>query len=97
MDGMAPTQVVATEAWEEAGVRGKVDPRPLGLFSYTKTMDKDDLPCAVLVYALHVKKIENNFPEKDERRRKWVSIKKAMILLDSPELAQILSHFNPKA
>ena len=31
-----PSESAAQEAWEEAGVVGRADSRPLGLFSYTK-------------------------------------------------------------
>lgn len=93
--GEAPNEAAATEAWEEAGVKGRVDPRPLGMFMYVKEMASDDLPCAVMVYALKVKKIEDEFPEKLERRRKWVSLKKAAALVDSPELARIILKFDP--
>ena len=42
MDGKTPAETAAQEAWEEAGVTGKVQDMCLGLFSYRKTMEDDD-------------------------------------------------------
>ncbi|MFB1024420.1 MAG: NUDIX domain-containing protein, partial [Octadecabacter sp.] len=36
MNGQTPMDAAATEAFEEAGVRGKIEPRPIGVFSYYK-------------------------------------------------------------
>lgn len=94
--GQEPAEAVMTEAWEEAGVRGSVDPRPVGLFSYMKEYsDKPDLPCMAMVYAVEVDRLARSYPEKEERERKWVSRKKAVAMVDEPELARIISEFDP--
>ncbi len=98
MDGMTPADSAAQEAWEEAGVIGRADPRPMGLYSYTKTMNDDgeDLPCVAMVYAVKVKSLATVFPEAGERTRKWVSRKKAAEMVDEPELSRILRDFDPR-
>lgn len=97
MDGKTPTEAAATEAWEEAGVTGKVHPRCLGLFSYNKEMDKGpDLPCVAMVYALKVKTLSKDYPEAHERKRKWMRPKRAAERVAEPELAQILRGFDPR-
>lgn len=94
---MTPQESAAQEAWEEAGVMGRVDPRPLGLFSYTKfSLDDEDLPCVAMVYALRVKSLSKDFPEAGQRKRRWVSRKKAAALVGEPELARILRDFDPR-
>ena len=94
----APHEAALEEAWEEAGVRGTADPRPLGLYSYMKEIDDgDDLPCAVMVYAIRVEGLEKDFPERDERKREWMSLKQAAKRVDEPELAHLLSTFDPDA
>ncbi|MEO0389843.1 MAG: NUDIX hydrolase [Pseudomonadota bacterium] len=97
MDGQTPADAALQEAYEEAGVRGQADPRPLGLYSYTKLMDgQPDLPCVAMVYAVRVKSLAKTYPEQSQRKRKWVSRKKAAALVDEPELARILRDFDPR-
>ncbi len=95
MHGETPMDAAATEAFEEAGVRGKIYPRPIGVFSYYKVMSQDELPCMAVVYPLKVKKILKRWPEDRERERKWVSRKKAAQMVDDPELSVIIQTFNP--
>lgn len=95
MDGETPADAAATEAFEEAGLRGKVDNRPIGVFSYYKVLSKDELPCIAVVYPLRVKKVVNNWPERKERRRKWFSRKRAAALVDDVELRAIIETFDP--
>ena len=72
MNGETPMDAAATEAYEEAGVRGKVHQRPAGVFSYYKNISKDELPCLAIVYPLQVKKVLKHWPERKERKRKWL-------------------------
>jgi len=97
MDGMTPSECAMTEAWEEAGVIGKVHPRCLGLFSYLKEMDdgEADLPCVAMVYAVRVKTLAKDFPEAAERKRRWFRPRRAAERVDEPELKQLLEKFDP--
>jgi 8-oxo-dGTP pyrophosphatase MutT (NUDIX family) len=95
MHGETSMDAAATEAFEEAGVRGKIYPRPIGVFSYYKVRSQDELPCMAVVYPLKVKKILKRWPEDRERERKWVSRKKAAQMVDDPELSVIIQTFNP--
>tara|TARA_B110000977_G_scaffold190591_1_gene261577 strand:- start:3379 stop:3840 length:462 start_codon:yes stop_codon:yes gene_type:complete len=95
MHGETPMDAAATEAFEEAGVRGEIYPRPIGVFSYYKVRSQDELPCMAVVYPLKVKKILKRWPEDRERERKWVSRKKAAQMVDDPELSVIIQTFNP--
>ena len=98
VDGQTPQESAMQEAWEEAGVIGQPDARPLGLFSYTKMLDEDEtLPCVAMVYAVRVKSLAQDFPEKGQRKRKWVSRKQAASMVGEPELARILRDFDPRA
>ncbi|MCW1950007.1 MAG: NUDIX hydrolase [Octadecabacter sp.] len=96
MDGQTPMDAAATEAYEEAGVRGKILPRPIGVFSYNKAHLEDDLPCIAVLYPLRVKKVLRAWPERKERERKWVSRKKAAAMVDDDELRDIILHFRPE-
>ncbi len=93
MDNATPAQAAAREAFEEAGVEGKVNQKCLGIYSYTKDLAGDELPCVVAVFPLKVKRIHAIFPEKGKRKRKWLSRKKAAELVDNPELGQLIKGF----
>ena len=94
--GLTPAQGALQEAWEEAGVKGKVQDLCLGIYGYTKQMrEGPDLPCIVAVFPVRVTKLANDYPEAKERKRQWVSPKRALKQLDEPELREILKGFNP--
>ena len=95
MEGKTPGDSALREAWEEAGVKGKVTGGCLALYSYMKRLsDEDPLPCAVMVYPVKVKTLLEKYPEKGQRRRKWMSPKKAAQKVDEAELAHLLRTFD---
>lgn len=91
-----PQEAVAIEAWEEAGLKGKVHPRPLGVFSYLKRRGKSRLPVIAVLYAMEVTKAHSKWPEKKERRRDWASPKKAAARLSDRQLASMVARFDPE-
>ncbi|MEM9577091.1 MAG: NUDIX hydrolase [Pseudomonadota bacterium] len=96
IDGKTPADTAAVEAWEEAGARGVSDGRCVGIFSYRKsTEDMGTLPCVAMVFAIEVVDLEMDFPESEQRERKWVTRKQAAKLVDEPELARIIRDFEP--
>ncbi len=95
MAGKTPGECALTEAWEEAGVQGKVSEQCLGLFSYHKIDEAgENLPCVGLVFPVKVKSLARTFPEAGQRRRKWLRPKKAAALASDPELATIIRNFD---
>lgn len=97
MSGETPAGAAATEAYEEAGVEGRLSNVVIGIYSYQKGMGGgDNLPCVVAVFPLKVKRLLKTYPEAGERKRKWVSLKKAAQMVDEPELAHIIAGFDPK-
>lgn len=95
MHRMTPAEAAAQEAWEEAGVTGKVSDRAVGVFSYVKPFDKEKLPCLAMIFPLKVKTVHAEWPEHKQRKRKWFPIKKAANKLNEAELRQIVLGFNP--
>lgn len=86
----------ATEAWEEAGVRGTVAPDPVGVYAYDKVLeDGAEQPILATLYALKVRATLKTWPEMAERRRKWMSLRKAAARVAEPELAALLLTFSP--
>lgn len=97
MTGATPAEAAETEAWEEAGVKGRVFGLCIGLYSYLKESDDGpDLPCVACVYPVKVKSLAEDYPEAGQRKRVWVSPKKAARMVAEPELRQILRSFDPK-
>ena len=94
--GATPTDAALREAWEEAGVRGRVMGNSLGIYSYVKRDDGADLPCVVAVFPIKVRELERIYPEAGQRKRKWFSLKRAAEVLQEPELQQIVRDFEPK-
>ena len=96
VDGATPSDAALQEAWEEAGVEGKVMGNALGVYSYFKNEDGAKMPCIVAVFPIKVRKLADRYPEVGERKRKWFSLKKAAAVLEDPELRQIVNGFDPR-
>ena len=91
MDGKTPWEAATTETFEEAGLRGVASTRCVGVFTYRKDLDDGlSLPVLVAVFPFEVTKVLPDWPEACERKRKWVSLKKASQMLSDPELREIL-------
>lgn len=97
VEGATPTEAASLEAWEEAGIEGKVGQTCLGIFSYAKAVDDGMQPCVVAVFPLEAERVHSDWPESSQRRRKWMSRKKAAKVVSSVELAQIIRAFDPRA
>ena len=100
IEGLTPSEAAACEAWEEAGAVGRVDGLCLGLYSYVKIRREDgetvgEMPCAVAVFPVEVEKLARDFPEAGQRRRRWMSRRKAASRVTEPELARIIAGFDP--
>jgi 8-oxo-dGTP pyrophosphatase MutT (NUDIX family) len=78
-EGLTPVESAQKEAFEEAGVRGQVDPRPLGVYEYAKWGGR----CRVVTYLLEVREVLPEWPESEWRRRRWVSVAEATEIIDT--------------
>jgi 8-oxo-dGTP pyrophosphatase MutT (NUDIX family) len=88
--GKKPHEVAAIEAFEEAGVRGKMKKKPFGYFTYLKQLvDGNRVPCIVQLHLLEVEKTCENFPERGQRRIEWVSFIEAASRVREPELKSL--------
>lgn len=96
MDGKTPAQCAAIEAWEEAGVIGIAADTCLGVYSYERLREGEDIiPCLALLYPVAVKGLKTHFPEARDRQRKWVSAKTAAKMVKHRELAKLITGFKP--
>ncbi len=92
IEGKDFPQTALEEAWEEAGVRkGRIEGNVIGEYSYKKVQSNGtELPCLVDVYSVNVDTLEDQFPESDKRKRRWVSKAEAIELVLEPELKKII-------
>lgn len=105
MKGVKPSQAAAREAFEEAGVRGKVASTPLGTYFYRKRADDHKAPaaiCRVRVFALQVKRQVSKWPERNQRETCWLSAREAATQVDDAGMRAIietlaLAHMRPFA
>lgn len=97
MEGLKPHKAAAQEAWEEAGIIGTISKQSLGQYRYRKTRGpKRGQKVDVMIFALEIEKLAKRYPEEGQRRRKWMSPKKAAKHIQNPELAEIVRGFAPK-
>jgi 8-oxo-dGTP pyrophosphatase MutT (NUDIX family) len=76
-----------TEAWEEAGVRGRLTDLPVGSYEY----EKWDRPHHVHVFVLHVETVIDQWPERNLRTREWVTPEEAIARIEEPELRALVA------
>ena len=81
--GLRPAKSAASEAFEEAGVRGRIGEKSIGLFAYDKTLDANGIrvSCEVRVFPLLVKRQSEAWPEIEQRVVQWVAPPRALTLI----------------
>lgn len=94
MAGKTDAEAAAQEALEEAGVEGDVVDQPFGTFRYLKVL-KRRAPrwCVVAVFPLEVTREHEDWKEKAERTREWMSGAEAERRVDEPELKALIAAF----
>ena len=98
MRNRTEAEAAAREAYEEAGLRGVVSPRPIGVYTYLKRLPEGRAaPCVVRVYALEAREMLQIFPETGQRRAKWFEPEKAAGRVAEHELADLIRSFDPDA
>jgi 8-oxo-dGTP pyrophosphatase MutT (NUDIX family) len=91
IDGLTPQKVAEREAWEEAGVIGKVKRKPLGEFRYAKILsDGREIEPLVSVYLIKVRRRKKRFPEMAERNVIWMKPIDAARNVREPDLRKLL-------
>lgn len=91
--GLAASTSAAQEAYEEAGIGGRVSPACIGVYSYMKKNGKGDGVCIVRVFPLQVMTIHADWPERGQRRREWVSLPVASTRVKERALKRMLLSF----
>lgn len=90
--GFKPAKTAAREAFEEAGVRGRVSARPLGRYVYEKQLEDRvaSFPCEVQVFPLLVKRQFETWPECRQRTVRWFAAPEAAAAINNDDLGQLI-------
>lgn len=80
--GQTPEGAALAEAWEEAGVEGCIAGEQLGAWHTTRR----GKAVVATVYPMLVDRCAARWPEDHERSRRWVSVRRAIELVESAEL-----------
>jgi 8-oxo-dGTP pyrophosphatase MutT (NUDIX family) len=90
-----PWQVAAQEAYEEAGLVGRVSTKAIGSYASSKRLRSGvEVPCTVRVFLFKVEKELDDWPERVQRERRWMSPGEAALLVAEPQLTQLLLEFS---
>ena len=91
MKGHAPHEAAAREALEEAGLEGQVARECIGSYRYEKVRRSGALvPCIVEVFPLEVTGQRKHWPEKGQRKMKWLPAGDAARLVSDLDLGLII-------
>jgi len=95
MEGRTDYNAAKQEAFEEAGVRGRIGKIELGHYLYRKRLKSGELGhCRTVVYPLEVEEMLGSWPEKKERFRSWFGVEEAVEALGDQGLVEILTKFS---
>ena len=90
---LTPHESAAREAFEEAGVVGRITEHPIGKYDYGKELDAGScVVCAVKVFGLEVEQQLPSWPEQSQRRTQWFDATEAANAVREPELSGIFSN-----
>lgn len=94
--GVSDQEMALIEAREEAGLNGQLYEPVIGSYKYTKKLHTFALvTCEVSVFALHVNDIQDDWPEKQERQRRWFTRDQASQSIDEQSLRELIENFEP--
>ena len=92
MQKLSPADCAAREAYEEAGIKGRIlRGAPIGRYRYRKS-DRTELgKITVQVYLMRVKRQLSEWPEQSQRKLRWVKPDQAASMVAERELAILLA------
>lgn len=87
--GMSPAESAAKEAWEEAGIVGRVEPEPIGTYSYRRPSGM----FSVKVYPFEVESLLDHWEEMHVRQRRVVTPAEALEMIVHDELKSLVTGY----
>ena len=94
MKGRKDHEAAAREAFEEAGVAGRIHKHPMGAYTYEKHLPAGVENVRVMVYLLEVDKESRWWPEVHEREREWLVTSEAIARVEEAGLAEIIKRLD---
>jgi 8-oxo-dGTP pyrophosphatase MutT (NUDIX family) len=96
--GLKPAKAAGREAYEEAGVRGRVAGRASGHYLYEKRLEDSatTVPCQVQVFPLAVKRQSKDWPESKQRTARWFPAAEAATLVANDRLRDLIRHLEKR-
>ena len=89
--GSSAAESAVEEAYEEAGVRGRMAATAMGHYDYAKRMPgRTKKRFRVDVFSMEVTEVLDLWPEAHERTRQWLSPQEAADHVNEPELAALI-------
>ena len=96
MPGRKAHRAAEREAYEEAGLKGRISKQVLGTYGYDKRLDNGMVvSCEVSVFPLHVTGQRSRWPERDQRELYWCKPHEAADLVQEDDLKLLLHAFLP--
>jgi len=92
-NGLTAYEAAVLEAYEEAGVDGRIGRSCIGVYGYTKRNEKKQKRCLVKVFPLRVACVLPDWPERRQRRRQWVDFRTAAARVQEVSLKKIMVSF----
>jgi 8-oxo-dGTP pyrophosphatase MutT (NUDIX family) len=93
ISGLAPHEVAAQEALEEAGLVGQAERNCIGTFTFNRHRDGRETNCSVDVYALKVERQLTIWNEMGQRSVLRCNVEMAMSLVSEPNLATLINRY----
>lgn len=86
---LSDCRAAAREAWQEAGVKGKITPQAVGTYRYAKA-ETDPQIIDVSVFVLEVLEVHDTWREQNQRRREWFEANEAVRQIGAPSLVELI-------
>ncbi|GLK77887.1 hypothetical protein GCM10008171_31410 [Methylopila jiangsuensis] len=91
MKGRTALGAAVREGFEEAGIYGQGLKPSLGVFRYAKRMNFGrSTSLRIEVFPMAVTELLENWPERDERERRWMTVDEAAEAVPEPDLKAII-------
>jgi 8-oxo-dGTP pyrophosphatase MutT (NUDIX family) len=92
--GETGAQAAAREAFEEAGVKGSIDKKHTIDATIGKSAPDGIEDVAVEFFVMEVLKQAEKWPEKDERKRRWMTLDKAKSAITDEDFQAVIKAFS---
>ncbi len=89
--GEGTAEAAEREAFEEAGVVGRIEREPIGVYDGRKYLAEGaSWAMRIVVHPLAVSHLADDYPEAGERERRWMSPQEAASVVEEPHLSALL-------